>query len=174
MPASCQLSNNYIADAWTFLRKLGAKLTPELILVTGAHGKCVDHKNTFPDTHRHFHLATEISRICHIGCEGAELQNSNLKNTTCLDTQPMHNSEFSLDSPLFLTHVFVNNYTVYTSTWIYIYIYIYVRVYIYIYFFFIYSAWNLYMYIYIYMYMFVNSWPTPFNYSRTSESGSLI
>ena len=30
--------------------------------------RCVDHKSTFPDTHRHFRLATEISRKLPIVC----------------------------------------------------------------------------------------------------------
>ena len=55
--------------------------------------KCFDHKTTFPDTHRHFHLATEISRNCSIVCKGAELKNSN-KRKTCLDTQPMNDFFF--------------------------------------------------------------------------------
>ena len=41
--------------------------------------KCFDHKTTFPDTHRHFCLAIEISRKFPIVCEGLELKQSSLK-----------------------------------------------------------------------------------------------
>ena len=38
--------------------------------------KCFDHRTTFPDTHRHFRPATEISRMFPIVCRGLELKNS--------------------------------------------------------------------------------------------------
>ena len=31
---------------------------------------CLDHKTTFPDIHRHFRPAIEVSKNCHIACEG--------------------------------------------------------------------------------------------------------
>ena len=50
--------------------------------------KSFDHKTTFPDTHRHFRLAIEISQKCPIACRGLELKRATQK-TTCLDSQPM-------------------------------------------------------------------------------------
>ena len=41
---------------------------------------CFNHKATFPDTHRHFRPAIEISRKIPIVCEGLELKKSNLEN----------------------------------------------------------------------------------------------
>ena len=40
--------------------------------------KCVDHKTTFLDTHRHFRPATEISKKLPIVCGGLELKKSNV------------------------------------------------------------------------------------------------
>ena len=58
--------------------------------------KCVDYKTTFPDTHRHFRPATEISSEFPIVCGGLELKKNNFKNKTCLDAQPMNDVfEFS-------------------------------------------------------------------------------
>jgi len=52
--------------------------------------KCVDHKTTFLDTHRHFSPATEISRKFPIVCKGLKLKTSYLKHEKCLDAQPMN------------------------------------------------------------------------------------
>ena len=53
--------------------------------------KCFDHNATFPDTHRHFRPAIEISWSLPIVCGGLELKKSSLKNDrqTCLDSPPM-------------------------------------------------------------------------------------
>ena len=42
--------------------------------------KCFDHKTTFLDMRRHFHLAIGISRKCLIACGGLEIQKNNLKH----------------------------------------------------------------------------------------------
>ena len=52
--------------------------------------KSFDHKTTFPDTHRRFRPAIEISMSIPIVCVDLELIKSNLKNKTCLDTQPIN------------------------------------------------------------------------------------
>ena len=44
-------------------------------------------KNSFPDTHRHFRLAIEISGKCPIVCGGLKLKVSNFIHK-CLDSQP--------------------------------------------------------------------------------------
>ena len=72
----------YIYDCKVSYRTLGPK----------SNVKVCDHKTIFPDTHRHFRPATKISRQCPIVCGSAELKNSNLKNETCLDTQPMNDT----------------------------------------------------------------------------------
>ena len=52
--------------------------------------RCFDHKTTFPDTHRHFRLAIEISRELPIVCRGQKLKKSNLENEKCLEVQLMN------------------------------------------------------------------------------------
>ena len=42
--------------------------------------KGFNHKTTFRDTHRHFHLAYEISKKCPIVCGNVDLKKSNYKN----------------------------------------------------------------------------------------------
>ena len=51
--------------------------------------KCLDHKTKRPDTHRHFRLATGISRKCPIVCRGLELKKSNVQKQICLDAEPI-------------------------------------------------------------------------------------
>ena len=53
---------------------------------------CFDHKTTFPDTHRNFHPAIEISRKFTIASGLLEPQKSDFENKTCLDTQPMYDT----------------------------------------------------------------------------------
>ena len=47
--------------------------------------KYSDHNTNFPDTHRHFRLAIEISRIFTVVCGGLELKKEQLEKRTCLD-----------------------------------------------------------------------------------------
>ena len=54
--------------------------------------KCFEHKTTFPDTHRHFRLANEISRNCPTVCGYLELTKRNFKSKTCLNTQPVNDA----------------------------------------------------------------------------------
>ena len=125
--------------------------------------KCVDHKTTFLDKHRHFRPATEISRSCSIVCGGLELKKSNLRNKTCLDAQHtndtfelfetitnifqnlcvniqgyrMHNLHLNcaLDGPCFFTHGVRNTFSFSIPYPLYLYasIYIYIHIYTYIY-----------------------------------------
>ena len=48
--------------------------------------KCFYRKTTFPDTHRHFRLAIEISKTFPIVCGGLEVKKSK-KKQTCLNSQ---------------------------------------------------------------------------------------
>ena len=55
--------------------------------------KLFNHKTTFLDTHKHFRLAIEVSKIFPIVCGALELEKSNLANE-CLDSQPMQYLSF--------------------------------------------------------------------------------
>ena len=66
--------------------------------------KCFDHETTFPDTHRHFCPAIDISRRIPIVCWGLRLKKINLKNKTCLDTQFMQNKFKMSNFPKKKTH----------------------------------------------------------------------
>ena len=140
--------------------------------------KCVDHKTTFPDTHRHFRSATEISRkLSHrlrgcraqkqqlwtqhmLGYAGYELfglfyflTNNFWAQSVNSKGYRMHKSDLRLHLNCALDNPWFFTHIVYTYTYIYIYIYMYIYIYthtyIYIY------IWYYTMYIYIYMYTFI-------------------
>ena len=47
--------------------------------------RCFDHNPTFPDTHRHFHLAIGNSRRITIVCKGSRAQNEQRKKQRILE-----------------------------------------------------------------------------------------
>ena len=68
-------------------RNICRTLRPKIIM-----SKCVDHKITSPDTHRHLRLATETFGTFPIVCGGSRAQKEKLQKQMCFDTRPMNDT----------------------------------------------------------------------------------
>ena len=116
--------------------------------------KCFDHKTTFPDTHRHFRPAIEISRICPIVCRSLELKKSNYKKhvrvrSICNIVYCCSRFQICIIYVHLYIILYIYIYKLLLYEYIYICIYTYIQTYIYIY---IYTYKYKFIYIYIYIY----------------------